>query len=557
MTLGNRRRYVALMVALVTTTAAWTAVAPAAAAGSTPSAAGKSNSAAGIGTKAALGNPDCDPDTGRVAIPYQWPPPCVKPFDEGDDNGGATGQGVTADSIKIVVRVASPPDQPAPQGVTNLASGAPASFEDAFRDTAAVWTKKLETWGREIEWDFFERSGTDEAAQRADALDAVSRKPFMVLDAIGDEIFCTDVASRKTICLGISGNSEIADRQKPYRYITGVDYWATPKYVAELIGKGLAGKKAHWAGDESLHDQTRKFGVVYTAGVNGIDIDLFNQELARWKAPKPAVALPYEPPLVSAEITGDIQEKAPTIITRLKSAGVNNVVVFAGYQVTTALTKAATANEFFPEWTITSFQVQELDLYARGFYDQEQWDHAYGVGFIRPAVLDTGGPEYLYVWYWGPNNGNYTTNSSHYSQLGILFRGIHLAGPKLTPQTFRDGFFSMPPTGGASQGQVINSMLAVGKAAGMPWTEYMIGGDFTLVWYSKDYEGLQNVGGQVGAGKHLYVDGAKRYRPGDLPNREPKFFDLETSVGEFQTRPPKDQFPDYPCDGCPSSTSGS
>ena len=97
----------------------------------------------------------------------------------------------------------------------------------------------LESWGRKIDWEFFEESGTDEAAQRADALDAVGRKPFIVLDAIGDEIFCSEVASRKTICLGISGSSEIAEKQQPYRYITGVDYWATPVYVAELIGKGL------------------------------------------------------------------------------------------------------------------------------------------------------------------------------------------------------------------------------------------------------------------------------------------------------------------------------
>ena len=410
----------------------------------------------------------------------------------------------------------------------------------------------MQNWGREVEWEFFERSGTDEAAQRADALDAAGRKPFMVIDAIGDEIFCTEVANRETICLGISGNSEIAERQQPYRYITGVDYWATPIYVAELVGKGLANRPAQWAGDDSMKKQKRVFGVVYTSGISGIDIDLFNKELAKWKAPKPVVALPYEPPLVATEVAADIQAKAPTIITRLKDAGVNNVVLFGGNNVTTALTKAATQQEFFPEWTMTSFQVQELDLYARGNYDQQQWAHAFGVGFIRPAVLDTGGPEAMYVWYWGPNNGNYTTNSSHYSQMGILFRGIHLAGPKLTPQTFRDGFFSMPPTGGASQGQVINSMLAVGKAAGTPWNEYMIGGDFTLVWYGADYEGPLNVGGTVGKGKHLYVDGAKRYRPGDLTTKEPRFFDLKTSVGEFETRPPKDTFPAYPCTGCPS-----
>ena len=347
-----------------------------AASGSVPAAAAKSNAAAGIGTKAALANPDCDRETGRVAIPYQWSPPCVKAFKDGADNGGATAQGVTADSIKVVVRTASPPEQPAPSGVTNLATGAPAPPADAFRDIAEMWTHKLQGWGREIEWEFFERSGTDEAAQRVDALDAAGRKPFMVIDSIGDEIFCTEVANRNTICLGISGNSEIAERQQPYRYITGVDYWATPIYVAELVGKGLANRPAQWAGDDSMKKQKRVFGVVYTSGISGIDIDLFNKELAKWKAPKPVVALPYEPPLVATEVAADIQAKAPTIITRLKDAGVNNVVLFGGNNVTTALTKAATQQEYFPEWTMTSFQVQELDLYACGNYDQQQWAHS-------------------------------------------------------------------------------------------------------------------------------------------------------------------------------------
>ena len=222
-----------------------------------------------------------------------------------------------------------------------------------------------------------------------------------------------------------------------------------------------------------MKKQKRVFGVVYTSGVNGIDIDLFNKELAKWKAPKPVVALPYEPPLVTAEVAADIQAKAPTIITRLKTRA-----------STTSSSSEATTSRLpsrrrrpnrssSPSGRMTSFQVQELDLYARASSTSSNGPTPSASGSSDPRCSTRVGPRPCTCGTGDPNNGNYTTNSSHYSQLGILFRGIHLAGPKLNPQTFRDGFFSMPPTGGASEGQVINSMLAVGKPAGMPWNEYI------------------------------------------------------------------------------------
>src|SRR5690349_24643607 len=41
--------------------------------------------------------PNCDTRTGRVKVPLSYAPPCVPPFH--GDNGGATANGVTADTI--------------------------------------------------------------------------------------------------------------------------------------------------------------------------------------------------------------------------------------------------------------------------------------------------------------------------------------------------------------------------------------------------------------------------------------------------------------------------
>src|SRR5690606_11792912 len=50
-----------------------------------------------------LDAPDCDPETGRIRVPIYTAPNCVPEWDDDADNGGATWQGVTADTITVVV----------------------------------------------------------------------------------------------------------------------------------------------------------------------------------------------------------------------------------------------------------------------------------------------------------------------------------------------------------------------------------------------------------------------------------------------------------------------
>ena len=62
-----------------------------------------------------------------------------------------------------------------------------------------------------------------------------------------------------------------------------------------------------------------------------------------------------------------------------------------------------------------------------------------------------------------------------------------------------------------------------------------------------------------GVGKFMYIDGAKRYAAGvkgaEWKKGEPKLFDPSNSISQFDGLPESDQVPDYPCTGCPSSTS--
>jgi hypothetical protein len=55
-------------------------------------------------------------------------------------------------------------------------------------------------------------------------------------------------------------------------------------------------------------------------------------------------------------------------------------------------------------------------------------------------------------------------------------------------------------------------------------------------------------------GVYQFIDGAKRYRKGQLPaNVTGSLFESTDSIFALDTTPPSDLAPDYPCEGCPSS----
>jgi hypothetical protein len=524
-------------------------------------AAGAATSGAGIGTSAALNGPNCDPQTKRVKIVYAYLPPCVAPFAKGADNGGSTMPGVTKRTIKVVVYTGIPADQ-APESAsamgmgqlaTNFSTGLPGTIEDAIHDTTAAVGHPLETWGRTIEYQYLTRTGTDEAAQRADAVTATARKPFAVLDLASAEVFCSEVAARKVVAICTTGTNEAMDAQQPYRYSTFIDYWANVIGVAELIGKGLKGKPAKWAGDPAIQKETRKFGVVYQNGQTGIDDDLWKRSLAKYGAPKLAVELPYDPG--TDDILGNSalsQEQAPVMIGKLKDAGVTTVALFTDITMTGSLMTAANAQDYHPEWLETGFLFQDIAAVAR-LFNKDQWAHAFGLGTLNVPVKGRAAGDPVLAWYWGPEN--YSYNAAVLGEVVVLTFGIHLAGPRLTPDTFRTAVFGVGAQNGALADDPSQLMLARGKAPGIPYTEYLFGGDHPLIWWSNEASptpATSTATAQPGAS--MYVDDGKRYLQGKLPKGEPKFFDTSASVVELpaEVKP----LTQYPCVDCPSTGNG-
>ena len=138
--------------------------------GSGGAAVAASSAGPGTGSKEALAQSSCDAKTGRIKFQFYGAPPCVRPWSDGDDNGGATAQGVTADSIKVVVLI-PPADKDRAStngGIKNQATGANGLSTDAVLDENAVLAHSYQTWGRTIEYEFVEaeRHRRDRAARR-------------------------------------------------------------------------------------------------------------------------------------------------------------------------------------------------------------------------------------------------------------------------------------------------------------------------------------------------------------------------------------------------------
>jgi hypothetical protein len=516
---------------------------------------GKPPPGAGMGTQAALDNPKCNADAipGWGTFPMITTtagPYCVRPAPR--NNGGATSRGVTGDKVKVVIVLPAPVDtgQGARNdvGSINRATGQPPTIQAAMLDQWAALAHVYETWGREVEFTFITSSGLDETAQRADVVKIQEAKPMFVIntDARGLETLATTLAKDKFVVYSYSTTSEQAQTLAPYMYgLFNAD--ANTTNAGEFIGKQVVGGKATFAGDESMHSHTRKFGLVYGAGS---DLDAFTTTFKRYQGTLATPAMSYRAngsPLGDAA-TAD--EDAPTIITKLKAAGVTSVILFTDIAMTGSLTKAATKQEYRPEWIITGAQYQDVTILARN-YDQEQWAHAFGIANLPPAVESNPSlTSNLIDWYWGKTQGS--VSAVPQSMISWLANAIMYAGPRLTPRNVERGLFAVPGRGGYAWHDVATNQLSFGRTTGLPRPSYQQGGvDYAPVWYDAETTGPSNGLTAVGKGVNWYVNGATRYIAGTWPTKKFNFFQEKGAVYEVTPNPTIVGTP-VPCTGCPS-----
>jgi hypothetical protein len=482
----------------------------------------------------------CNTETGRLAIPDPYAQACFAPFE--GDNGGATDEGVTAESIKIVLYQEQEAD-PIMRYITDAVASDDTNAQrfQTIENMVGYYEAFHETYGRNVELVRFEASGTaiDEVAARADAVRiAEDIKPFMVwggpilTPAFGDEL-----AARGVLCMSCAAS------QPPSFYVEGDPFlWTVDggpgqrqDHSFEFVSKQLIGRPAAHAGDE-LTDTERKFGLLYIDTGSGQTAlaDLFASRMEDAGAPFAEVVQYALDPAT-------IQQTALQAITRMKTAGVTTIV-FAGDPVAPRdFSREATAQDYFPEWVLAGASLADTTAFART-YDQQQWQHAMGVTVIPARTLPSvSGAPFLHEWFYGEPAPAETRLATDVLPAAVFFPVLQGAGPNLTRENWAEALAAGTPT---ATGGISVASLDWGDDA--PWEEFDHHGvdDATLIWWDPEATGPDELR-RDGQGMWQYVNGGARYLPGEWPT-EDELFDRSNSVAIYEERPPAEEVPDYP-----------
>ena len=110
-------------------------------------------------------------------------------------------------------------------------------------------------------------------------------------------------------------------------------------------------------------------------------------------------------------------------------------VIFSGDPVAPRdFTREATAQDYFPEWVLAGSPLVDTTAFART-YDQEQWQHAFGVTQLSAATLpEVSGYYALYEWFNGEEAPANDSIGVIVPPLALFYSTVQAAGPEPDPR---------------------------------------------------------------------------------------------------------------------------
>jgi Periplasmic binding protein len=296
----------------------------------------------------------------------------------------------------------------------------------------------------------------------------------------------------------------------------------------------LVGRKARWAGPSAgdaglgASASNRNFGIFlapYTSDdpvARRSALDGLVERLRQCGAEVPESQIIINPVGATSPGVSVDPASANNAVVQMKQAKVSTVICLCATFPFGALARAASTNDYRPEWIGSSFggldQVVILQLAAA---PAEQLQRLFGLTFaprqINPllepynAAFQEGDPA------MGPKTAStdYSNFTQVYRPLLMLVSGLQMAGPNLTPQTFLEGLrktrFPNPITS-------INA-----GAVGLPPDGFTFTADAAQWWWSNTANGPYT-DDAAGKGAICYVDGGARHDLGTWPAAEPNVF---------------------------------
>jgi hypothetical protein len=439
-----------------------------------------------------------------------YSPPCVAW--SGGDNGGATSRGVTKDTITVTFRDIGNPlgDSDSELSKTAEKKGIIASPEATARTRAALlqyFNQTYQLYGRKVKIVTYkgrgdaikELGGTGQEAANSDALKVGQEyKAFADMTAISQPYLDALVRQKVVAFGGLHLPASYYTARAPYAWGQLVDCTALLDSAIDLITKRMPPTgNAVRAGSAALRTKQRKYGLV-------IPDDAVYAQCIEEAGPRLAAAgvtitkeIRY-----SLEIA-KLQQETPNMAAQLKAAGVTTVLLVTDPILPFFLTGSATQQDFWPEWFVTGTVLTDADV-AGQFYDQDQWQFAYGQSYLSDIRQGQASESYRAYKKIRPQDEPTLTRDLDYYSLLMLFIGLQGAGPNLTPQTFQRGMFAYPGSNGP-----------LGHWSWGP-DDYTAIDDAREIYY--DRRALSAFNNQPG--RYVSPNGDKRYR-GTWPAKDP------------------------------------
>ena len=489
--------------------------------------------------------PDCRSDGRQKGISF-YMPPCVQWT--GTSNGGSTAQGVT-DTRVLVVRYL-PQIDPATRQILQSAdlSDEPAVVKRAYTVLLRYANLHYQTYGREVVFQDYPASGPSEndSVMRSDAIDIATRiKPFAVIE--GDPagpmsvVLIQELARRGIVCMCSTTQPQQYYAQTPGKIFSSLP--TSDEHIAqaaEYSCKKLKDKPAQFAGDNNYKNKTRKFGMIYLAGTRGkvspnaaLIKPIAEREFGKCGIQfAKVIQYLYDPGRNQVDVTN--------LIAQMKSEGITTVVPFWDPLYPILITKEATNQQYFPEWLMTGTGLSDTTSAGR-LYDQAQWRHAFGISPLwvtwNTVSKSTGYRMYHHMKPSAPPGEEGVLINVYGARIMNLLDGIHMAGPKLTADTFAQGMYSIPPTGGTAAHPLVK------------WTQQVPTAikDFSEAFYAADETGVDERG-KRDVGLVFKANEGRRYQAGQWNTEPSAAFRLSGALATTDN-PPGGGDPEHEQDG--------
>lgn len=409
-------------------------------------------------------------------------PPCV-PFFEGD-NGGETYQGVTGEEITVlvyasggIIRIPDGPDDEGaettpPTGTYCDVDKKPNSQEECLNDEGTqdhtivqaaralsrYFNSRFQTYKRHVHFYIYWTGAGTPSGRRSDAQDNwETLKPYSVLvtDLFrgNTQSYVDAMAKRRVTAYTAQSFIRNEEFRENAPFMWG--FWPDVEHSAELFTEYVCKRVAPFpvgnSGEPEHMGEERKYALLSTSDSSYPGIQSFADMVTdnlKQGCPNGAqldIADEYTYPNNGFAIDSDPNQAstARTNMADMQSKDVTTIIWLGGFE--TEHSKAADQLGYYPEWVVAGDL--ENDQYDEGRHqNQAAWQYAWTMSHQLLEQRQSDTPCRQAFRQASPNGTESDENQacSFYRAFFMLFRGIQVAGPFLTPQAVDEGNHAIP-----------------------------------------------------------------------------------------------------------------